>query len=80
MKRINHCSILLENTHDTGISSNAHCGKNGIAKNFKPTKNDGANNSFPMSRNSLFSFLLKHSESMLNVHFTTFCVVNRFES
>lgn len=66
-----------KDSYGTGISSIAHCGKIGIAKNFNPTKNDGANIDFPISKNSDSVFLLKHPASMLNTHLTTFSVVNR---
>lgn len=63
-----------------GIMSNAHCGKIGIAKNFNPTKIDGANNDFPANKNSDSCSLLKHPGSILNAHLMTFSVVNRIDN
>lgn len=68
-----------KNTHDTGIRSTADCGKICKAKNLMPTKNDGANISFPAFKNSDSSFLSKHLALILNVHLITFSVVNRTE-
>lgn len=62
-------------TYDTGISSNAHFGRNGIEIDFKPTNNVGLNNSSPASKNSLFTSLLKQPGSMPNKDFITFSVV-----
>lgn len=67
-------------TYGMGIISNAQCGKIGKAKNFNPTKNDGANNAFPADKNSDSCSLLKHPGSMLNAHLITFSVVNRIDS
>lgn len=64
-------------TYGMGIISNAHCGKNGIVKNFNPTKNDGAYNAFSAATNSDSCSLSKHPGSMLNAHLMTFSVVNR---
>lgn len=61
------------------MRSSAHCGSNGMAKNFNPANSDGANIRFPAFKNSDSSSLLKQPGSMLNVHFITFSVVKRTE-
>lgn len=63
-----------------GTKSTAHFGTIGHNKNFKPTQNDGSNNSFIFSINSDSTALLKQSGSILKEHFTEFCIVNRIVS
>lgn len=63
-------------TYGAGEISNAHSGKIGIAENFNPVKNDGANTAFVALRNSDGLSLLKHSGSILNMFRMIFSLEN----
>lgn len=67
-------------TYGIGINSNAHFGKNGMAKNLRLARNVGVNRSFPAFKNSFCPPFSKQPGSMLNPDLTTFSVVKRIDS
>lgn len=67
----------IKRIYGTGTKSWTHRGSTGIAKNFNPTKNDGAKSFLPACKNSDSWFLSKQPGSILNTLRTTFSVVNR---